>query len=107
MELIHRYLKTAHLEFETVDNGEECLNLITANPLKYDLILMDIHMPLMSGLEATEQIRRINPKIPIIALTAGVTQDEQDKCLACGMNALLIKPFDALSLATILNKYLK
>ena len=61
----------------------------------YDIILMDIQMPVMGGLEATEYIRnKINSKIPIIALTADVTMEDLEKCKAIGMNDHVSKPID-------------
>jgi len=61
----------------------------------YDIILMDLQMPEMDGYEATEQIRKkINSKIPIIALTADVTADDVEKCKAVGMNDYISKPLD-------------
>ena len=58
----------------------------------YDLILMDIQMPVMNGIEAAKKIRE-QSKVPIIALTANSTKQEQDKCMEIGMNDYLSKPF--------------
>jgi len=73
-------------------NGKEAIDLLRRQPA--DIILMDIQMPVMSGLEASVVIRReIDPNIPIIALTANAIRGESEKCLAAGMNDYLSKPF--------------
>lgn len=76
-----------------------------------DLILMDLQMPELDGLEATKQIRNLetekNKQTPVIALTAGALKEEYDKCLAVGMNDFLTKPVDSEKLKSVLLKYLK
>jgi len=75
------------------ENGKEAIEKLQAN--SYDIILMDIQMPVMDGLEATEYIRnKMNSKIPIIALTADVTMEDLEKCKAIGMNDHVSKPID-------------
>jgi signal transduction histidine kinase/CheY-like chemotaxis protein len=75
------------------ENGSEAIEKLRAN--SYDIILMDIQMPVMGGLEATEYIRnKMNSKIPIIALTADVTMEDLEKCKAIGMNDHVSKPID-------------
>ncbi len=75
-------------------NGEKAVALYKKN--LPDMVLMDIQMPVMDGYEATRAIREFEgdnkAKVPIIALTAGATKDEKEKCLASGMNDFLIKP---------------
>ena len=65
-----------------------------ARQATYDLILMDVHMPLMNGLEATHAIRSDSPNrtTPIIALTASAFDDDRSACLAAGMNGHIAKP---------------
>jgi len=89
-------------------NGIEAFETaIDKNP---DLVLMDVQMPEMSGIEATVKIRNYeNGKeshIPIIALTAGAIKGEKEKCLEAGMDDFLTKPIDQVSLRRILEKYL-
>jgi two-component system, sensor histidine kinase len=80
---------------DIAENGAEVLELLTAND--YDLILMDMHMPVMDGMQATEQIRKMNDpakaNVHIIALTASVSDQIQKRVIACGMNDYLHKPF--------------
>jgi signal transduction histidine kinase/CheY-like chemotaxis protein len=79
-------------------NGREAVEMFADDPGKYDLILMDMQMPEMDGLEATRQIRALADyrarKVPIIALTANVFKEDIDNSLAAGMNDHLGKPLD-------------
>ncbi len=98
------------LEKMTVDvarNGEEALDFYAKN--HYDLVLMDVHMPQLDGLEATRIIRSMNGEagqVPVIALTASVLPEEKDRCLAAGMSAVLGKPFSIEQLRTEVQKWL-
>ncbi len=84
---------TSWSEYVTVDIAENGLIAVEKfNEYGYDLILMDIQMPVMNGLEAARRIRE-NSSVPIIALTANSTKQEQDNCLEIGMNDYLAKPF--------------
>jgi len=74
-------------------NGKEAIDFLRQTPV--DIVLMDIQMPVISGLEASLVIRRdIDPDLPIIALTANAIRGENEKCLAAGMNDYLSKPFE-------------
>ncbi|MCB4799643.1 tetratricopeptide repeat-containing hybrid sensor histidine kinase/response regulator [Neotamlana laminarinivorans] len=75
-----------------VDNGEKALEEVRNN--HYDLVLMDINMPVMNGNDATKAIRRFNNEIPIIALTAADIDDVSKNCNEIGFNDYIIKPFD-------------
>jgi CheY-like chemotaxis protein len=78
---------------DIADNGKIAVEKLKAN--SYDIILMDLQMPIMNGFEATEYIRKtMNSKIPIIALTADVTTVDLAKCKAVGMNDYIAKPVD-------------
>ncbi|PMJ41750.1 hybrid sensor histidine kinase/response regulator [Vibrio cyclitrophicus] len=85
-------------EFEFANNGQEAIDKFTANP-HYAAILMDCMMPVMNGFEATSNIRRIEletkatRRIPIIALTASVIDDDIQKCFDVGMDDYVPKPF--------------
>lgn len=86
---------------EIASNGLEALEKFQEQA--YDVILMDLQMPEMNGIEATIKIRHLS-KIPIIALTASASKQEKDKCIAIGMNDYLAKPFKPKELyAKILN----
>jgi CheY-like chemotaxis protein len=80
-------------ERDFAENGQVAIEKLQAN--SYDIVLMDIQMPVMSGLEATEYIRNVmKSTIPIIALTADVTMEDLEKCKAIGMNDHVAKPID-------------
>lgn len=80
-------------ERDIAENGQIAIEKLKAK--KYDIILMDLQMPVMNGFEATEYIRNtMNSKIPIIALTADVTTVDLAKCKAVGMNDYIAKPID-------------
>jgi CheY-like chemotaxis protein len=78
-----------------VSDGKQALDWLIAHPTEVDMVLMDVHMPVMDGLEATRQIRK-NPllsHLPILALTAGALKEQQDAVIAAGMNGFIPKPF--------------
>lgn len=77
---------------EVADNGKIAVEKLGAG--QFDLVFMDIHMPVMDGYEATRNIRAAGHKLPIIALTANVIKEEIDRCYEVGMDLHLAKPFD-------------
>ena len=86
-------------------NGEEALECLTDDT--FDLILMDVQMPVMDGLEATKLIRKkINNHVPIIALTAFALKGDNQKCFDAGMDDYLSKPFEETQLLEIVAKWL-
>lgn len=91
---------------KVAENGAEALNIIKTED--FDLILMDCQMPVMDGLTAAKAIRKIKrlAKIPILAMSAGVTKEEQEACIESGMDDFIAKPIRILSLQTALEKWL-
>jgi len=89
-------------------NGEEAIDKYTLAPDRYALILMDVQMPVLDGIDATKIIRGLNfenaRKIPIIALTAGVEEEEIESYLKAGMNDFLKKPMEYEKLLNIVSK---
>jgi CheY-like chemotaxis protein len=84
---------------DIANNGEEALQCLEKST--YDIVLMDVQMPVMNGLEATRLIR-LNPQfatLPILAMSAGVTLDEQEACDAAGMTGFVSKPISSAELA--------
>jgi len=105
-KLMERVLSKLGHKLTMADNGLEAIEQIEQNPSGYDLIFMDIHMPVMDGLEATRRIReRGYDKIPIIALTADSMKGDREKCLNAGMNDYLSKPFNKDDLMRIVRKW--
>lgn len=100
-------LKNWNLTCDIANNGKEGLELIETN--KYDLVLMDIRMPIMDGYETTIRIRsnhdNENTDIPIVALTASALVDERENALEVGMNYHLTKPFTPDQLAKVLTQF--
>lgn len=97
------------IKSERAENGEIAIQMLKQNPDKYSLILMDIRMPVMDGLEATKKIRSDNDvkinSIPIIALTADAFSENVNECIQCGMNAHIAKPIQMDTLMNAINKY--
>ena len=94
---------------DAVANGEEAINVLLTVP--YDLVLMDCHMPEMDGFEATRTIRRdgskvLNPRIPIIALTASAMQGDRERCIQAGMNDFIAKPVLKRALEEMIAKWM-
>lgn len=87
-------LRKVGIEVKTAKNGKEAVLLFLSNPTYFDLILMDLQMPIMSGYEATAIIREHNKKVPIIALTAAAMVEDREKVLSAGMNDHLSKPIN-------------
>jgi signal transduction histidine kinase/CheY-like chemotaxis protein len=97
-------LEKTELSYDFANNGKKGVDMF--NNKHYDLILMDIQMPVMSGLEASKEIRKTNKQIPIIALTAGVMKEDIDNVKEAGMNDYLSKPINFEKLIETLNKHL-
>ena len=87
-------LERAGCEITAVDNGLEAIASVERT--RFDLVLMDVSMPEMDGLEATRRIRDQgfhSPRLPIIAMTANAFSGDRDRCIAAGMNDYVPKPF--------------
>ncbi len=93
-------------DVDYVTNGEEAVEAFKKNPNGYSLILMDVQMPTMSGLEAASIIRATGSHIPIVALTAHAMDEDKEECLAVGMNAYLSKPYKLEEIGSVLCKFL-
>lgn len=105
------YLEEALRETKVIvvwcQNGQDAVNKIVKENVKFDAILMDVKMPRMNGYEATKLIKEFNSKIPIIIQTAFAMPDERAKGFEVGCNDYLEKPIRQKKLLSILNKYLK
>ena len=106
-KLIEYLLEIAGYKTVVAENGIEAVNVVKSKHV--DLVLMDMQMPEMGGIEATKIIRTLDGthgKIPIVALTAHALNEHQDQCLEAGMNAFLVKPINRKKLLETLQHYL-
>lgn len=110
-EIVMMLLEPTNIKIDCACNGIEAVEMFTSNPQKYDMILMDIQMPEMDGLQATQNIRASKidraDTIPIVAMTANVFREDVDKCINAGMNDHIGKPINFDEIMAILKKYLK
>ncbi|MFT5206853.1 MAG: signal transduction histidine kinase/DNA-binding response OmpR family regulator [Candidatus Omnitrophota bacterium] len=104
-ELMKEYLVQLDCDFEIACNGQEAVDKMNAAEAGFELIFMDLQMPIMGGIAATKAIRLNHPKIPIIALTASVFKEDREQSFAAGMNDFLSKPIQIQSLKDILHKW--
>jgi len=110
-EVAKELLSDLGVELDWAEDGRICLDKFQKSPEGYyDIILMDIRMPHMTGYEATQAIRGLaHPdalSIPIIAMSADAFSDDIQHCLQCGMNAHIAKPIDVIELTRLLKRYL-
>jgi signal transduction histidine kinase/CheY-like chemotaxis protein/ligand-binding sensor domain-containing protein len=104
-------LTKAGYHVEIANNGQEAVDLIENTPDVFDLIFMDIQMPLMDGFTATREIRNLEKRlengshIPIIAMTADAMKGDREKCLAAGMDDYMSKPIKREKVFSFVNKY--
>ena len=108
--LVNKVLKKWGTTVDFAENGQEAVNKIETN-MNYDVVLMDVHMPIMGGLEAT-QIIRAKPEtyfqqLPIVALTASMLSNEVNQMTQSGMNDFILKPFEPKTLYDKLLRYQK
>lgn len=102
-EIAETILKDKGAAVTTVSNGAEAVNVFAnSHNGAFDIILMDIMMPVMNGYEATRQIRQLDREdakaVPIIAMTANTFKEDEQKCINAGMNAHIAKPIDVRAL---------
>jgi signal transduction histidine kinase/CheY-like chemotaxis protein len=105
--VLTRMLSKLNLKADLATDGLQAVELAKKN--SYDFIFMDIMMPVMDGIEATEQIRRLGLKKKpfVLACTANVTKTDQKKCLDAGMDDFITKPIDFNHLGKTLNQFIK
>ena len=103
-ELIKLIMNKLGIDPVVVDNGKIAIEELTEGD--FDLILMDMHMPVMNGYDAVKRIRRLGITIPIIAQTANAMKGDMEKCLKAGCDDYISKPIERLKLNSMLKKYL-
>lgn len=102
-------LKKFGYHSDTAENGQAAIDKL--KEIRFDLVFMDLQMPVIDGFEAAKEIRRsqsevLNSQLPIIALTANALKGTREKCLAAGMDDYLIKPIKPANVLSALNKWL-
>ncbi len=110
-EIAVTILEDAGFLTEVAENGQIAVNMVQkSEPGYYQLVLMDVQMPVMNGYEATKVIRRLDNKelasIPILAMSANAFEEDKQEALKCGMNGHIAKPIDVQTLFDTLNKML-
>jgi CheY-like chemotaxis protein len=103
---LNRILIDTGVNILTARSGFEAIELIKSTP-DIDVVLLDMQMPEMNGIEATKEIRKIRKNIPIIAQTAFVFEDDKDIVLEAGCDACLIKPIRKDHLITVMSSFIK
>ena len=108
-EILLEVLSETGVHTEEAENGQMAVDMFKDAPDKYDMILMDVQMPIMDGLEATRQIRNIDDEkgksVPIIAMTANAFKEDEEISLEAGMNGHLAKPLSIEDLYNTLSLY--
>lgn len=112
--LIKFLLSKAGAEVKVVEHGQQALDELQKNEMpdedigaEYDLILMDIQMPVLDGYTTTRRLRSLGFTKPIVALTANVMPGDREKCIAAGCNEYLSKPIDRRRLISVINRCLQ
>jgi len=117
-EIVQALLEPTKLKIDCAENGAEAVHMFVESSDKYDIIFMDIQMPVMDGYDATQRIRALEAekvtasggntvrRVPIIAMTANVFKEDIEKCLEAGMDSHVGKPLDLEEVMTCLHSYL-
>ena len=110
LEIARYMLEEKGANITTAENGQIAVDKYSKSPEDFDVVLMDIMMPVMDGLEATREIRRLQGKdkkeVPIIAMTANAFDDDVKRCKDAGMNDHVAKPIDAVQFMLTLQKWI-
>ena len=109
-EIVSGILEDTGVTIDMAHDGAEAVRMFTENPGRYDLILMDMQMPVMDGLSACREIRAsergTGEAVPILAMTANAFKEDEASCLAAGMNGHIAKPLEVEKLLQVLSRYL-
>ena len=103
--LVRKLLEKHGLNVTIAEDGQQAVEAVEQE--SYDMIFMDVQMPVMNGYEATRALRAANINIPIVALTASVMVEDRKRCIESGCDDYLAKPIDRADLQEMLNKYLE
>ena len=98
------YILKKYYQFERAKNGQEAVEMVDKN--QYDIVLMDIKMPVMNGLEATKAIKEKHPDLPILALTANAFDSDRQLAMDAGCNDFLSKPVSSEECLETIKRYI-
>ncbi len=102
--ILMTYILRGHYQVLHAHDGQEAIDMVAGGGV--DLVLMDIKMPVMDGLEATRRLKESNPSLPVIALTANVFDYDREAAVAAGCNDFLAKPVNGRLCLETIGKYL-
>ena len=105
-KLIEAMLTRVNLKLIHADNGEVAINLCRLHP-EIDIVLMDMQMPILGGIEATKAITGLRPELPVIATTANAFSEDHAACMEAGCTAYITKPIDFERLFSLMESILK
>lgn len=103
--ILMTYILRKGYEFERAMNGQEAVDMVEKGG--YDLVLMDLQMPVMDGLEATKVIKASHPELPVLAVTANAFGSDRDAAFAAGCDEFITKPVNAATCLETIAKFLK
>lgn len=103
--LVNMFISKIGAELDIVDNGRMAIEMVGSG--KYDLVLLDLQMPVMGGLEAVEEMRRKGYDKPVVAMTANAMQKDKEDCLAAGFDGFISKPINKNELYSVILEYLE
>jgi CheY-like chemotaxis protein len=106
-KIAEKMLSNIGLSTEIAANGQEAIKMIQEQTNSYDVIFMDVQMPVLNGLDATKQLREMQIEIPIVAMTANALKGDREICLEAGMNDYIGKPVKMDDLEDILKRWLQ
>jgi len=102
--ILMTYILKKYYEYDRAKNGQEAVDMVENGT--YDMVLMDIKMPVLDGLEATKAIREKHPDLPIVALTANAFDSDRQLAMQAGCNDFLSKPVSSDICIKTLRKYI-
>lgn len=103
--ILMTYILRGHYQVVRAQNGQEALDMVAKGGI--DLVLMDVKMPAMDGLEATRRLKETNPSLPIIALTANVFDSDRNAAISAGCDDFLAKPVNGKYCLETIDKFLQ
>ncbi|SFI01055.1 response regulator [Planctomicrobium piriforme] len=106
--VVEHILRDAGALVTALENGQQAIEAVTSTatpaPAPFDIVVMDVNMPVLDGLTTTRKLRHNGYQIPILALTAGAMEEDRRECLAAGCNEYLSKPIDGMRLVETVHR---